>query len=59
MFAQRNSDSGLMWISVLLIVIGLIIIFLKLKDADYKGRGLGLIVAAVGTIMGVYVGMRQ
>lgn len=53
------NDSTLMWISVLLIVIGLIIIFLKLKEADYRGRGLGLIVAAVGTLMGIYVGMQQ
>ena len=53
------NDSILMWISVLLIVIGLIVIFLKLKEADYRGRGLGLIVAAVGTLMGIYVGMQQ
>lgn len=54
-----SNDSTLMWISVLLIVIGLIIIFLKLKEADYRARGLGLIVAAVGTLMGIYVGMQQ
>ena len=53
------NNSSLMWVSVLLIVIGLIIVFLKLKDADYRGRGLGLIVAAVGTLMGIYVGMQQ
>lgn len=50
-------NSTLMWVSVILIVVGLLIILYKLRDSqDYKTRAGGLAVATVGLLLGVYVG---
>ena len=57
MASTTSNDSALMWVSVILIIVGLLIILVKLRaESDYKIRGVGLIVAVIGLIMGVYVG---
>lgn len=53
------TNNGLMWVAVIILVVGLFVIWYNLRGEErYDGRVVGLVIAAVGTIASVCIGMR-